>query len=252
MHMRALVSTLLVLTAGISPGCLALGMDGLDDARGARALLSPETWARIVKIDNSHPKGAWRSNVYPKTVYALVFELSGALWLYTDAEGTQSLSRTLGTLARDEADPGPLLRAIEPGIGTWEWVDEPSGPPAKQSANPPKACVEESLQALSRRIAQGGETISPRLLFYYVDTPVGRLGHTVLVFRTAKGLSAIDPQVSARAVIVPSDLGTDLRSIAEYLRGAPVASAKAFPITPSRRDVPGSWVALPSHGSPTG
>jgi hypothetical protein len=252
--MRA-AATLLILLASVAaaPRALARRDDGLADARGARAMLGPESsWARVVRVDNSHPRGAWRSAAYPRTVYGLVFELSGILWLYTDGEGTQSLSQTLGTVARDEADPGPLLRAIEPGIGGWAWVPDTELPRVRPAPNPPKACVEESLLALERRVAVGGEALAPRLLFYYVSTPFGRLGHTVLIFRTARGLSAIDPQLSPRPVGVPPDIADNLLSVSEFLRGAPVASARTLPLAPPPGPAPGSWATLPAHGSPAG
>ncbi len=226
--------------------------EGLADARAARSMLSPECWARIVKIDNSRARGPWRYAIYPRTVYALVFELSGILWIYTDAEGTQSLSRTLGTLERDKADPGPLLRHIEPGIGSWEWVDDPFGATVPASVHPPKACVEESLRALNQRLAFGRDTQAPQLLFYYVSTPSGRLGHTVLLFRTGQGLAAIDPELSPDPVEVPRNLGNNLVSISEYLRGAPVASARSLPIVPASHPAPGRWATLPASPAPAG
>jgi len=226
--------------------------DPLSDARAARAMLGPDTWARIVKIDNSHPRGEWKRRMYPNTIYALVFELSGILWLYTDTEGTQSLSRTLGTLGRDEADPGPLLRAIEPGVGAWEWVSDNPSTPLPAKAVPPNACLEESLQALSRRLAVGGETSAPRLLFYYVNAPSRLLGHTVLLYRTSKGLFSIDPQVSQTPVGVPSSLGDDLRAISEYLRGGPVASARSLPLATPRADLPGRWASMPAPSAAPG
>ena len=251
--MRLLYVILLILGIEASARNAAASFrDSLSDARAAREMLGPSTWARIVKIDNSHPRGEWRYAVYPKTVYALIFEVSGILWLYTDAEGTESLSQTLGTVERDEANPGPLLRAIEPGIGAWEWVSETQGAPAVGKGHPPNACMEESIQALNRRIALGGEAGYPQLLFYYVSIPGGLRGHTVLLFRTARGLSAIDPQVSPEPVSVPAGLEQNPRSISKYLRGGPVESARTLALVPVPTERPGRWATLPSRGASAG
>lgn len=244
--MRPLSPTLaLLLLLALGPRVGAAAPDGYGDARAARAMLPPDTWARIARIDNSHPRGRWNYAIYPKAVYALVFEMSGVLWIYTDAEGTESLSLTRGTLERDKADPGPLFRAIEPGAGAWAWVDDPPGGEPRAPKAPPNACVEESLLALNRRMALGAETQSPELLFYYVSTPNGKLGHTVLLFRSAGALSAIDSQISPDPVRIPPDVATNIRSISEYLRGAPVASAKALPVMIGSRSGPANWAAVP-------
>jgi hypothetical protein len=251
--MRTL-SCLVILLAGC--GMAAAGTTpaaGLPDAAAARALLGGDIWARLVRIDNARPRGLLSRSPYPKTVYALVFELSGILWFYTDSDGTQSLSLTRGTLGRDKADPGPLFRALDPGFTAWSWVEEPAVPRAGAFPRPPNACFVESVAALLRRLAVGGEAASPRLLSYYVDTPGGRLGHTVLIFGTAAGLSAIDAEASDKPVSLPAELGTDPRILSAYLRGAPVAAARTIPIPCGRRaSVPGQWAALPSQPAPAG
>ena len=88
-------------------------------------MLGNGTWGRLVRIENSTPRGFTGRSAYPRIVYAYVFELSGILWFYTDADGTQSLSLTRGTVARDAADPGPALPGpwIR-GFTGWRWVDE--------------------------------------------------------------------------------------------------------------------------------
>ena len=224
---------------------------GLDDALAARAMLGGDTWARLVRIDNTRPRSVLRRGPYPRTVYALVFELSGILWFYTGVDGTQSLSLTTGTVARDEADPGPLFRSIDPGFTEWRWIEPPKGPTAPFSARPRNACFVESVAALNRRIAAGGEANSPRLLSYYVDTPGGRLGHTVLLFGTAGGLAAIDADDSDRPEALPVELGTDPRALSAYLRGGPVAAARTIPVVCARTP-PREWAALPAAPAPAG
>jgi len=216
----------------------------MSDAFAARAMLSPDTWARVVRLDNSHPRGAWRGQMYPRIVYGLVFEFSGALWFYADEDGTQSLSRTLGTLDRDKADPGPLFRDIEPGISSWQWVDDVPGPKGPASRRPPRVCFIDSLRALDQRRAVGGEADSPQLLLYYLNTRIGRLGHTVLLFRAGGALSVIDATQSDEVIRIPSYLGSDLRSIAEYLRNGPVSSVRALPISVPRKAHPRGWAAI--------
>jgi hypothetical protein len=231
---------LLLATAGA-----VSASDGLSDARAARTLLGPAVWATVARIGNARAPGALRRNAYPKTVYALVFELSGVLWFYTDTDGTQSLSLRLGTVDADKADPGPLFLAIDPAFGSWSWVDDAPDLPARPSDGLPNGCFVESVAALVRRIAVGGEADAPRLLSYYVDTPAGRRGHTVLVFNARGCLSAIDPELSERPVEFPAYLGADPRSLSAYLRGGPVAAARMLPIGRFENMAPASkWAAL--------
>jgi hypothetical protein len=224
---------------------------GLDDALAARSLLGGNSWARLLRVENHRSGGIWKRHPYPKVLYALVFELSGILWFYTDVDGTQSLSLTLGTVARDEADPGPLLRSIDPGFAGWSWVEPPPGPLNPASPRPRNGCFVESVAALNRRLAGGYEAASPRLLSYYVETTGGRLGHTVLLFGTAAGLSAIDPGVSDLPVEVPSDLAGDPAQVSAFLRGRPVAYARTLPITGAGKP-PRRWAALSDEAAPAG
>jgi hypothetical protein len=249
--MRSLCSLIVLLAGAAAASGATTPARGLDDAVAARSMLGGETWARLVRIDSSRPASLLRRGPYPRTVYALVFELSGILWFYTDVDGTQSLSLTRGTVARDEADPGPLFRSIDPGFTSWSWVEAPSAPRVPDSARPRNGCFVESVGALNRRIASGGEAASPSLLSYYVDTPQGRLGHTVLLFGTAAGLFAIDSDDSDRPVQLPRDLGADPRAVSAYLRGGPVAAARTLPIV-GTRPPPREWASLPSTRPPAG
>ena len=252
--MRTLILlALLLATAAPAPAAVSGAPEGFQDALAARSMLGGDMWARLVRIENSGARPRWRRSEYPKIVYALVFELSGILWFYNGADGTQSLSLTMGTLGQDKADPGPLFRAIDPGFVSWSWVDEPAGAWGLGARTPPNACFEESVAALLRRAALGGEAGSPELLSYYVDTPAGRLGHTVLVFSTQGGLAAVDPGSSERPVSLPATLGGDPRSLSAYLWGKPVSSARALPIRfPGKAPSPGRWAALPPRAAPAG
>jgi hypothetical protein len=250
---RTLSLIALLLATSAIAAAKAAPSAGLPDAAAARAMLRGDMWARLVRIDNANPRGFLSRSAYPKTVYALVFDLSGILWFYTDADGTQSLSATLGTLARDEADPGPLFRAIDPGFREWAWVAERDVPRGTPSLRPPNACFVGSVAALLKRMAVGAEAASPSLLSYYVETPGGRLGHTVLLFSTSAGLSAIDSESSERPVSLPTKLGGDPKVLSAFLRGGPVSSARTLPIQcPGCSPAPGQWAALPFKPAPAG
>jgi hypothetical protein len=158
-----------------------------DNARRARALLGPEVWSQLIRVENSRP-----GRPYPAVVHALVFELEDALWFYTARDGTQSLSQYLGRTAADEANLGPLLRAIDPGFGGW--APELAEPlPATISLELANGCFIQSIALLRARLARGLVAGSPRLLSYYVDTPTGRRGHTVLEYVGEGGLRILDP-----------------------------------------------------------
>ncbi len=246
---------LLILLAGAASARAAVGPvpPGLSDALAAREMLGGVTWARIMRIDNSRPAGMWRRGAYPSTVYGLVFELSGILWLYTDSDGTQSLSLTTGTLERDRADPGPLLLAIDPGFRAWAWVGEAQAAARDPARRPPNACMPGSVAAFLRRLAVGSETAAPRLLFYYVDAEGARRGHTVLLFSAGGHLSAVDAETSDRPVSLPDSLGTDPRAISAFLRGGPVAAARTLPILCTGKLAPPSrWAAQAPPGAPAG
>jgi hypothetical protein len=236
---------LFCLAFALSVGGRAPASDGLSDARAARSILGPSVWSRIARIENPVPRGPLGRRPYPKTVFALIFELSGILWFYTDADGTQSLSVSRGSLDADEADPGPLFLNIDAGFARWSWVDDRSGDRSAVCAVPPNGCFIASAAAYFRRIALGNRMEAPELLLYYVDTPGGRRGHTVLVFEAEHGLSAVDPDVSPRAVRIPAYVGSNPRSLAAYLRDGPIAVVRVLPIG-FRARPSGPWAGLPS------
>ena len=76
--MRTLYALILLgFTASVG-NSRTMTVDPLSNERAVRDMLGADSWARIIKIDNSHPRGQWRYRVYPRTIYALVFELSGS------------------------------------------------------------------------------------------------------------------------------------------------------------------------------
>jgi hypothetical protein len=239
----------LVLAAPVSAGARS-SLRGLEDAVAARSLLGADSWCRIVRIENSAPRGPFHCHDYPKVVYAAVFELSGLLWFYTDTDGTQSLSLTTGTALRDEANPGPLFLALYHGFTRWSWVDDPIVATDVATA-PPNGCFVESVACLLRRVATGAEARSPRLLSFYVGTANGILGHTVLVYGTSRGLAAVDPGVSLKPIDIPGEVGDSPIALSTYLRGSPVSSARTLPLR-CGRDRPGLIAQASGPGGGTG
>jgi len=204
---------------------------GLRDSVRARALMGAGVWSRVLRIEN---RG--RTLVYPSTVYALAFETEGILWFYTDSNGTQSLSLRQGCALHDEGNLDPLIHALDPGFGAWAFVAEtqvaqvaaktaPVGPKFEAL---PNGCWIESVAALNRLVLGGGEAVQPRLLSYYVRTPTGVMGHTVLLFLAGGALEAVDPAGSGRAVQVPIGAAANALATARFLRGAQVAGARTL------------------------
>ena len=234
----------LLISAALAAGAAAkTASSPAGDAAAARELLGSAAWARIIRIENARPAGLLSRGSYPGVVYGVVFEMRGILWFYTGTDGTQSLSLRRGTTERDEADPGPLLRQIDPGFQSWSWVDEARLPRPPASYRPPNACFIESVAALRRRLSLGERSDFPSLLSYYVTTRAGVLGHTVLLFSSEAGLMALDTEVSDRPVPVPTEVGTDPRRVSSYLRGGPVTSARLLPMGGERPGKVPQWAA---------
>ncbi|MBL9209948.1 MAG: hypothetical protein JNL92_05745 [Opitutaceae bacterium] len=212
--------------------CLALAttlpaQSALENARAAQALLGPGVWSRTVTVENEA-----RRSPYPKIVHALVFELAGILWFYTDADGTQSFSLHVGNLAAEKADFGPLLRAIEPGFTRWtETAPETvAWLPAGGGATLRNGCFIESVAALRERMARGEVAEEPRLLSYHALTREGRVGHTVLSYRAGGRIEILDPARRERTFDFPVTAGKDPLVLARALAGRDVAQARYVPL----------------------
>jgi hypothetical protein len=214
--------------------------DSLAHARHAQALLGPDVWSQVIHIENDA-----RSDRYPRTLHALVFQLAGVLWFYADTDGTQSFSRRRGKLAEDMADFGPLLHDIEPGFRRWHLVlDEPGAPPVRGEL--PNGCFIESVAALHARLTGGGETIHPQLLAYYVDTAAGLRGHTVLTYESGGWLKVLDTQQSGAARRFPVAAAHDPLALAQALAGDRVTKARVLALAPTAPRVAG-YAALPEE-----
>lgn len=199
----------------------------LENVRAAQALLGPGIWSRAITVRN-----VARVSPYPKIVHALVFELAGILWFYTDVDGTQSFSLHHGNLAAEKADFGPLLRDIEPGFTRWS--DAPLGPlasgPLDDGSPLRNGCFIESVVALRERITRGEVAEEPRLLSYHAVSRDGRVGHTVLSYRVGGRLEILDPSQRERAFVFPVSAGADPLTLARALAGSDVARARYLPL----------------------
>lgn len=191
-------------------------------------MLGPATWSRVVRITNR----AARSG-YPREFAALIFEFSGILWFYTDVDGTQSFSLKANRLAADKAEFAPLLRAIEPGLDLRDIVaDPPAGEvaPSVGMRHPPNDCFIASVAALQAMLARGESIRAARLLSYYIDTPRGRRGHTLLTYETPRGAFVFDPAGVGQTQKIAADLTRDALLLARWLRsGDAVAKARWVP-----------------------
>jgi hypothetical protein len=207
------------------PAALA-GATSLEHARRAQAMLGGETWSEVIRVDNTAGPGA-----YPATVYALVFESAGILWFYTDTDGTQSFSRHPDRLAEEKADFSPLLREIDPGFTRWAVVPGlVEEMPAAGAGELPNGCFVESLAALRAQVRRGVPVARARLLSFYVDTPAGRRGHTVLTYETPRGLFLVDPGRSPAPRPMPSAWADNAPALANLLwPGVRVAQTRWVP-----------------------
>lgn len=187
-----------------------------ENARRARALLGVGVWSRLIRVENTGAHSA-----YPRTVYAVVFEMGGILWFYTDTDGTQSFSLSYGDLRHEKRDFAPLLRAIDPGFSCYTIVAEPASalPPSSAGDDIPNGCFIESFAALRARIARGEAIERARLLSFYFNFGGARRGHTVLEYETPRGAFAVDATMPG-ALARPLDRRTadDALAVAHLMR----------------------------------
>ena len=201
---------------------LVRGADlSLETARRAQALLGPGVWSQVIRVENEA-----RVSRYPRELHALVFELAGVLWFYTDTDGTQSFSLRRGRLAEEKADFAPLLRDIERGFTRWSVAPEGEATPG----NLPNGCFVESVAALRERIERGEAVASAQLLSYYIDTADGRHGHTVLSFATSRGVEVIDPDRPKQVLRYSASQAEGALQLAQALDGERVAAARWVPV----------------------
>jgi hypothetical protein len=196
----------------------------------ARAMLGPGIWSRVLRVENT---GAGRHSRYPAQFHALVVAFQGILWLYTEFDGTQTLSLYAGRLEQDRANLGPLLQAVEPGLGRFEDVTDRQ-PFGVLAVPPPNHCF---LASVARWQQLQGEPVPPtraRLLAYYSGRQ--RPGHMVLEYwrgdrrfvfdpahpgeeRELSAKLAEDPLLVARALFGPWDGNLPVRATQVDLTG---------------------------------
>lgn len=197
----------------------ALRAEGsLENAFRAQRLLGPEVWSQVITIQNET-----RGGTYPRTVHALVFELAGLLWFYTDLDGTQSFSLHHGRLAEEKADFGPLLRDIDPGFVRWSLAPPVSVP--WHEAPLLNGCFIESVVGLRHRLARGTRVQAPRLLSYYPKNARAR-GHTVLAYEVGDVIEVFDPARPTEQFVFGKPLGADAAALARALEGRPMRTAR--------------------------
>jgi hypothetical protein len=199
----------------------------LDNAQLAQEMLGAETWSRIIRIEN-----VGRTNRYPRTLHALVFEAAGVLWFYSSCDGTQSFSLHLNQLDSEKANFGPLLKDIEPGFARWVVI--PSQPPSRrpQAGKLANGCFIESLAAFRSELAVGRPIVRARLLSYYAAPSVNRPGHTVLLLESGDDVHVIDPRKPATTLKFSRTLADDPLRLARVLDGAHISSARTLLLTP--------------------
>lgn len=197
----------------------------LENARRAQLTLGADVWSRILRVENTTHGGR-----YPATVYALVFELQGVLWFYTETNGTQSFSLRRDQLAEEKADFGPLLRDIEVGFQHWAVLPAAEVARIKPSPQLRNGCFIESVALWRERIAQGEALEEPRLLSLYFDPRARRGGHTVLAFREGNAIKLIDPARPWAIVSVALKYDADPLALAREIGGKVVTKARFFPL----------------------
>lgn len=214
-------SAALFLTVGV------FGADrSLAHVRNAQALLGPEVWSQVIRIENKKPSAR-----HHRIVHALVFELAQILWLYEPSEGTQSFSLHKGRLVEEKADFAPLLHAIHPGFTRWSVVAD-SATADENDGAVPNGCFIRSVVALRDRVLAGGEAVRPHLLSYYINTSTGQQGHTVLAYETGGQVEVIDVTQGGRRYNLPATLARDALKLARAMEGNRVAAARLLPLAP--------------------
>lgn len=194
----------------------------LENVQRARLLLGSDVWSHVVRVENIA-----RSSVYPRTVYALIFETSGILWFYTDVDGTQSLSRHRHNLAAEKTNLMPLLQAVEPGFARYDIVPSDAMERVRASASLPNGCMIESLAAARKLVDEGVDVRRATLLSFYFNVNRSVHGHTVLAYESSDGAFLFDPADPAQRFRVGDHLPEEPMMLASKLDRPGVSIFKA-------------------------
>jgi hypothetical protein len=180
----------------------------------ARAMLGPDVWSRVLRIENENPG---RNSRYPAEFHGLVVAFEDRLWLYTEFDGTQTISRFAGRLEQDRADLGPLLRAIEPGLARFEDVTDrrPFGILARP---PPYHCFPATVAQWLKLQREPNPPTRARLLAFYPERQ--RQGHMVLEYWRDGRRYVFDPEYPAKHREISLRLAEDPLKVARALHRA--------------------------------
>jgi len=190
---------------------VALSADSLRSAFQARAMLGTEIWSRVLRIKNERPG---RGSRYPAEFHGLLVDFQGILWLYTEFDGTQSLSRYAGRTEADRADLAPLLQAVEPGL-TLADADVDGPPFGTLGRPPPFHCFPAAVARWQKLQGEPNPPTRARLLAIY---PQGRRqGHMVLEYWRDGHRFVFDPERPARDQELALELAEDPLKVARAL-----------------------------------
>lgn len=183
----------------------------LESAFQARAMIGSEVWSRVVRIENER---AGRASRYPAQFHGLVVAFEGRLWLYTEFDGTQSISLYAGRVEEDQADLGPLLRAIEPGLTRFEDVTDrqPFGILARP---PPYHCFLAAVAHWQKLQGEDNPPTRARLLAFYPER--ARQGHMVLEYWRDGRRYVFDPEHPLKDRELPVQLTEDPLKVARTI-----------------------------------
>ncbi len=158
---------------------------GLSYLLQAHEQLGTNNWSAVLRLTTSDPARP--------TEDVLVFEFSGALWFYRPIDGTQSLSRHWNNVAAERRQLLQLLQMLDRAYTSYRECGpaELSGL-AAATGELPNGCFILSV-AESRRVAREKGQIDGCLLSYYVATPEGQRGHTVLCYENGRSTHVYDP-----------------------------------------------------------
>lgn len=161
----------------------------------ARGLVGQDAWASVLEIDSADPTKPHE--------HALAFEFADALWFYRPAYGTESLSRHWNNVAAERRNLLPLLQAIDPRFAAFRELGAAELHTVVPSTGElPNGCFVESATEAKRVFADTGSS-NAVLLSYYVNTPEGQRGHTVLCYEDAAGTHLFDP-ADGNTLSIPS------------------------------------------------
>ncbi len=207
------IFALLALTHFCTALAFASPAASLASALRAQAMLGNEVWSQIVRIENTGS-----TTRYPRALHALVFEVAGILWFYTDSDGTQYFSTHRGHSAEDKNDFARLLREIHPGFQRWTAVEAAIPPETNKPTPLRNGCFVESLANLRQRLIAGGAVLHPRILCYFSRSS-GLRGHAVLTFETNAGVEVIDPIWPKSPQVFPLTVAQNAQALGTALDG---------------------------------